>query len=103
MSVIGLISIPGMMTGSILGGASVEQAALLQSIIIFVISGSSALATLSAVIATCGVLVDKRGRIRSERSWSVGKDKRALNLVKRSAIGSWNWIRGNGRGDVRLE
>jgi ABC-type iron transport system FetAB permease component len=30
-SVVGLISIPGMMTGAILGGASVDQAAKLQS------------------------------------------------------------------------
>jgi ABC-type iron transport system FetAB permease component len=31
MSIIGLISIPGMMTGAIVGGKSVEQAARLQS------------------------------------------------------------------------
>lgn len=31
MSVIGLISIPGMMTGAIIGGSSVQQAARLQS------------------------------------------------------------------------
>lgn len=35
MSVIGLISIPGMMTGAIIGGSSVQQAARLQMIIMF--------------------------------------------------------------------
>ncbi len=35
LSVIGLISIPGMMTGAIIGGQSVEQAARLQMIIMF--------------------------------------------------------------------
>jgi len=39
-SVIGLISIPGMMTGAIVGGKSVEQAARLQSELLRICSGS---------------------------------------------------------------
>jgi len=38
MSVIGLISIPGMMTGALLGGSSVDQAARLQSTTFFLFS-----------------------------------------------------------------
>ncbi|KAG1090198.1 hypothetical protein G6F57_010149 [Rhizopus arrhizus] len=51
MSVIGLISIPGMMTGQILGGAPVSNAVKYQQIIMFLISASTALGVLSAVIS----------------------------------------------------
>lgn len=52
MSVIGLIAIPGMMTGQIMGGASVLQAARYQQIIMFMISASTALAVLTAVVVS---------------------------------------------------
>ena len=52
MSVIGLISIPGMMTGQILGGAPVSNAVKYQQIIMFLISASTALGVLSAVIVS---------------------------------------------------
>ncbi|ODN75298.1 hypothetical protein L202_06480 [Cryptococcus amylolentus CBS 6039] len=85
LSVIGLISIPGMMTGAIVGGKSVEQAARLQMIIMFstalpskylymaeanvaaVISASSALCTLIALFFSLSTLVDGCVRIRSDR------------------------------------
>ncbi|KAJ2956339.1 hypothetical protein NQZ79_g7802 [Umbelopsis isabellina] len=51
MSVIGLIAIPGMMTGQIMGGASVLQAARYQQIIMFMISASTALSVLIAVVS----------------------------------------------------
>ncbi|KAG0757791.1 hypothetical protein G6F60_008046 [Rhizopus arrhizus] len=51
MSVIGLIAIPGMMTGQILGGAPVSNAVKYQQIIMFLISASTALGVLSAVIS----------------------------------------------------
>ncbi|KAI9246611.1 UPF0014 family [Sporodiniella umbellata] len=50
MSVIGLISIPGMMTGQILGGSPVGNAVKYQQIIMFLISASTALGVLSAVV-----------------------------------------------------
>ncbi|WWD00178.1 hypothetical protein V866_007087 [Kwoniella sp. B9012] len=62
MSVIGLISIPGMMTGAIVGGKSVQQAARLQ-----MISASSALCTLLALFFSLTTLVDSRCRIRPDR------------------------------------
>ncbi|KAK6904140.1 hypothetical protein L486_03718 [Kwoniella mangroviensis CBS 10435] len=67
MSVIGLISIPGMMTGAIIGGQSVENAARLQMIIMFMISASSALCTLLALFFSLTTLVDSRCRIRPDR------------------------------------
>ncbi|KAI7900359.1 UPF0014 family [Cokeromyces recurvatus] len=50
MSVIGLIAIPGMMTGQILGGAPVSNAVKYQQIIMFLISASTSLGVLSAVV-----------------------------------------------------
>ncbi|EIW68639.1 hypothetical protein TREMEDRAFT_31647 [Tremella mesenterica DSM 1558] len=67
LSVIGLISIPGMMTGAIVGGKSVEQAARLQMIIMFMISASSALCTLGALVFALSTLVDSQHRIRPDR------------------------------------
>ncbi|KAG2218764.1 hypothetical protein INT45_012984 [Circinella minor] len=67
MSVIGLISIPGMMTGQILGGAPVMNAVRYQQIIMFLISASTALGVLSAVVACIRVMIDNRHRLRPER------------------------------------
>ncbi|EIW84455.1 hypothetical protein CONPUDRAFT_151474 [Coniophora puteana RWD-64-598 SS2] len=67
MSVIGLISIPGMMTGAILGGSFVEQAAKLQIIIMFMLSASMALASIVATVLALRVVVDKEHRVRLDR------------------------------------
>ncbi|KAI9289768.1 hypothetical protein BC943DRAFT_315111 [Umbelopsis sp. AD052] len=67
MSVIGLIAIPGMMTGQIMGGASVLQAARYQQIIMFMISASTALAVLTAVVTCVTTIIDAEHRIRPER------------------------------------
>ncbi|KAG2180148.1 hypothetical protein INT43_003936 [Umbelopsis isabellina] len=49
MSILGLISIPGMMTGQIMAGASVFQAAMYQQIMMFMISACSAFSVLYCV------------------------------------------------------
>ncbi|RDB29228.1 hypothetical protein Hypma_014890 [Hypsizygus marmoreus] len=67
MSVLGIIAIPGMMTGAILGGSSVQQAAKLQMIIMFMISSSTTLASIFTTIAVIAVAVDGEHRIRSDR------------------------------------
>ncbi|KAF8498559.1 UPF0014-domain-containing protein [Russula emetica] len=67
MSVMGVISIPGMMTGAILGGADVGQAARLQMIIMFMISASSVLACVIVTLFTLHVCVDSEQRIRKDR------------------------------------
>ena len=67
LSVIGMISIPGAMTGSILGGASVTQAARLQMVLMFLISS---VVVLSSVVATgfaLMIVVDHDHRIRIDR------------------------------------
>ncbi|KAJ8518318.1 hypothetical protein ONZ45_g4613 [Pleurotus djamor] len=77
MSVLGIISIPGMMTGAILGGASVERAAKLQMIIMFMIAASNALACIITTIATLMVVVDAEHRVR-QKVRSSGRVARGL-------------------------
>ncbi|KAG0346605.1 hypothetical protein BG004_001277 [Podila humilis] len=67
MSIIGLISIPGMMTGQLIAGASVMNAARSQQIIMFLISGATAFGTLSAVMICLRVCFDSSDRLRPER------------------------------------
>lgn len=64
---IGVIAIPGMMTGAILGGSSVRQAAMLQMIITFMISAATTLASIFTTIAVIAVTVDGEHRIRPDR------------------------------------
>lgn len=66
-SVLGIIAIPGMMTGAILGGSSVQQAAKLQMIIMFMISASTVLGSIFTTLAVIYVTVDGQHRIRSDR------------------------------------
>ncbi len=55
------------MTGAILGGSSVEQAARLQMVIMFMISSSTALASIVTTALALGVVVDMDHRVRSDR------------------------------------
>lgn len=67
LSVIGMISIPGAMTGSILGGASVTQAARLQMVLIFMISSVVVLSSIVATGFALIIIVDEDHRIRMDR------------------------------------
>ncbi|PCH37360.1 hypothetical protein WOLCODRAFT_167442 [Wolfiporia cocos MD-104 SS10] len=65
LNVLGIIAIPGMMTGAILGDSSVEQATWLQMVIMFMISSCTAL---SSIVTTClvlAVVVDNEHRVCS--------------------------------------
>lgn len=64
---LGIIAIPGMMTGAILGGSSVEQAARLQMVIMFMISSCTALSSIVTTILALGVIVDSEHRVRVDR------------------------------------
>jgi hypothetical protein len=72
-SVLGIIAIPGMMTGAILGGSSVQQAAKLQMIIMFMITASTTLASVFITFAAIFVLVDQEYRVRLDRIETSGK------------------------------
>ena len=66
-SVIGLVSIPGMMTGAILGGASIPQAVKYQQIIMFLISATTTLAVTMSVVICLVVCLDGNHRLRPDR------------------------------------
>ena len=50
MMVVGLVSLPGMMTGQILAGAEPFQAVMYQIVIMFLIAAGTSLGTTSAVL-----------------------------------------------------
>jgi hypothetical protein len=66
-SVIGLVSIPGMMTGAILGGASISQAVKYQQIIMFLVSATTTLAITTSVVICLVVCIDANHRLRPDR------------------------------------
>jgi ABC-type iron transport system FetAB permease component len=56
-----------MMTGAILGGSSVEQAAKLQLVILFMLSSATTLASVMTIVVAVLVAVDGDHRIREDR------------------------------------
>mmetsp|Transcript_15639 Transcript_15639/g.37650 ORF Transcript_15639/g.37650 Transcript_15639/m.37650 type:complete len:543 (+) Transcript_15639:53-1681(+) len=66
MNVIGLVSIPGMMTGQVLGGSSPTKAARYQIVITFLISGTTFLSVGLINGMTIRSLFDSRGRLASD-------------------------------------
>ncbi|KAJ2008727.1 hypothetical protein H4R26_000046 [Coemansia thaxteri] len=67
MSITGLISIPGMMTGWILSGADVLEAARYQQVVMFMISASTAASTVASVLFATFSLVDQTPMLRLDR------------------------------------
>lgn len=67
MSVAGLVSIPGMMTGQILGGTDPGLAARYQILIMFLIAGAVAVGTTLGVLLTLRACFDGRHRLRVDR------------------------------------
>ncbi|WP_353474309.1 ABC transporter permease [Salipiger sp. H15] len=67
MAAIGLVTIPGMMTGQLLAGAEVFGAARLQMFLMFLLAGATGLGTLGATHAMAHRVTDARHRLRLER------------------------------------
>ncbi|MGD9638847.1 MAG: iron export ABC transporter permease subunit FetB [Alphaproteobacteria bacterium] len=67
MSAIGIVSIPGMMTGQILAGADPVEATKYQMMIMFMIAGSTGLGSLFAVLGGALRITDDRHRLRLDR------------------------------------
>jgi putative ABC transport system permease protein len=67
MSAVGLVSIPGMMTGQILAGIEPMEAVKYQLLIMFLIAGGTTLGVLGAVLAGARRLTDNRHRLRLDR------------------------------------
>ncbi len=67
MSVAGIVTLPGMMTGQILAGADPAEAAKYQIMIMFVLTGASGLGALAAAFGGVLLLTDARHRLRLDR------------------------------------
>jgi putative ABC transport system permease protein len=63
----GLISIPGMMTGQMLAGASPESAIRYQLLVMFMLAGATGIGVFAAVHAGTWRLTDARHRLRLDR------------------------------------
>ena len=67
MAAIGLVRIPGMMTGQLLAGAGTMDAARYQMFLMFLISGATGLAVLATCLAMLNRISDPRHRLRLDR------------------------------------
>lgn len=67
MAAAGIVSLPGMMTGQILSGVDPVEAAKYQVLIMFLISGATALGVLGAGLGGVYLLTDARHRLRLDR------------------------------------
>jgi putative ABC transport system permease protein len=70
MTVVGLVSLPGMMTGQVLAGESPMEAVRYQIIIMFLIAASSALGTVLAVMLTYRRLFSAEHRFDAAKLFS---------------------------------
>lgn len=73
MSVVGLVTIPGMMTGQLLGGTSPELAARYQIMIMFLIAAATALGAGVTILLSVRSCFDDQTRLRSERVQNAPK------------------------------
>ncbi len=67
MAAAGVVSIPGMMTGQILAGSSPMEAAKYQILILFLVSASIGLGSMTAIWIGSKHLFDERQRLRLDR------------------------------------
>ena len=74
MAVVGLVSLPGMMTGQILAGAAPADAVRYQIVIMFMIAAATALGTLGAVAFAYRSLLDGFHRLRLDRLHRAGEE-----------------------------
>jgi len=67
MSATGVVSLPGMMTGQILGGVPPVEAVKYQILVMFLIAGGTGLGAVTAVLGGVYRLTDGRHRLRLDR------------------------------------
>lgn len=67
MAATGIVSLPGMMTGQILGGVPPAEAVKYQILVMFLIAGGTGLGAVMAVLGGVHRLTDERHRLRLDR------------------------------------
>ncbi|CAK0785180.1 hypothetical protein CVIRNUC_008386 [Coccomyxa viridis] len=78
MNVVGIVSIPGMMTGQILSGSDPSQAARYQMIIMFIISATTSVGSVCTLYMASSYCIDAKCRLRLDR------------VSKRDKANAWN-------------
>jgi len=101
MRIMGLVSIPGMMTGQILGGTQPATAARYQLVILFMIATSAVMSSTGVAALVLSACTDAEHRLHAQRLVKVQKRKESdllLNLVqavyagaKGAAAGAKRW------------
>lgn len=67
MAAVGVVSLPGMMTGQILSGVDPNEAVKYQLMVMFLIAGATGLSVMLATFGSARTLTDDRDRLRLER------------------------------------
>ncbi len=67
MAAIGVVSLPGMMTGQILSGVDPGEAVKYQLLVMFLITGATGMAVILATLGSARALTDERHRLRLDR------------------------------------
>jgi ABC-type multidrug transport system fused ATPase/permease subunit len=93
MAVVGLVSIPGMMTGQLLGGASPLVAAEYQMVILWLIFGTAALSTLASLqLCSLHAVYDSNHRLTPSRILKTSGKMDIDKAVYLHLLSIWNWI-----------
>ncbi|KAF6251822.1 hypothetical protein COO60DRAFT_581040 [Scenedesmus sp. NREL 46B-D3] len=92
MSVVGLVSIPGMMTGQILGGSHPDQAARYQMVIMFLLGAASTAAAIGSTSAAVAHVVDGCHRLRPERLLLRSRSAGVNGLLTEGAKQLWGLL-----------
>lgn len=81
MSVTGLVSIPGMMTGQIISGTPPALAARYQLVIMYSVVGSTCTSVMGSILGTIWCVTDNHHRVRVERLVERAKAKKIAELI----------------------
>lgn len=102
MAIIGIISIPGMMTGQILGGSSVTDAARYQILIIYLIAACSFGTIFTQIFFVLRICFDSRMILRTDRLHKRETKPNALALIRQVCEAAVTYFRVPGRQAHRM-
>lgn len=88
MMVMGVVSLPGMMTGQLLAGASPQSAVRYQIVIMFMIAAATALGALGIVLLAFRALFNARHQLRTDRLRQPQQWRALSRLSKRLKVWS---------------
>jgi len=75
MTVVGVVSLPGMMTGQVLAGQSPLEAVRYQIVIMFLLAAASGLGTVAAVLLAYRRLFSREHQLLTARITQIGGAK----------------------------